>query len=75
MEGIPQGFYDVLISQGLSGVIIAASWALIWVLDRRNAALQESRLDISRESLVALKENTTALNALSSAISQTPRRR
>lgn len=75
MNEIPQGFIEVLTTLGLPGVIIFALGFVVYVLDRRNADIQEKRLSEARDGFSALKENTTALNALSSAISQTPRRR
>lgn len=74
MDTIPQGFYDILISMGLPGLLLFVAGAVIYILDRRNSAIQEKRLEEAREGYIALRENTTALNALSNAISQTRRR-
>lgn len=72
---LPQGFQDILIGLGFPGLMLFVAGAVIVVLDRRNSAIQDKRLEEAREGFAALKENTTALNALANAVSQSPRRR
>lgn len=72
---MPQGFIDLLTDNGLWGLAVFALAVVVIVLDRRIAAIQERRLQEAREGYAALRENTTALNALSNAFSQARRRR
>lgn len=72
---LPQGFTDLLTDKGLWGLALFALGTVVVVLDRRIAAIQEKRLEEAREGYAALRENTTALNALSNAFSQAPRMR
>jgi hypothetical protein len=67
---------DFLIAQGLAGLIIIALSFAVWRLwnelkseRNKNEALQEKRIEESRENLTALHASTTTLDRLTQVIS------
>lgn len=81
LEKILTGAADALLKQGLSGLIIIGMALVIWWLLKDNrslrqeanvarqeiSVLQEKRIAETRETLIALNNNTSALTTLSQA--------
>lgn len=82
MDAFVQYALEYLKAQGLLGIIVVVLIYIAWNLNKSRDAerlvfskekddLQEKRLAEAKENILALHANTTALNALTMAISRT----
>lgn len=69
MEGDPQSWIELLIGQfGVGGLIIAALAWHDWQVQKRNMALNDALLEITKETTRASEAATAALRENSNAI-------
>ena len=59
---------QALLSYGVPGLIILILLGAIGKLDKRNEAIQETRIAESREAIKALEQNTNALESLTDIV-------
>lgn len=73
MEGSLAKIVDLLVGNGLSGVVILVLGFAVYRLYTRNEELQEKRIDDGKEAIKAMESTGRALDMLTAVVKDRPK--